>query len=69
MRPPDDNSDVDADTLTGEVGSEGGSPGDVEVVRRREPSAGTEATETWRPWRDDTDTIARDETGAGRRSP
>ena len=67
MRPPDDKTD--ANTPTGEVGSEGGSPGDVEVVRRHEPSAGTEATETWRPWRDEADTIARDETGLGQRSP
>ena len=69
MRPTDDNTDVDASTATGEVGSEGGSPGDVEPVRRREPSAGTEASETWRQWRDEADTIARDETGVGRRSP
>jgi hypothetical protein len=69
MRPPEDKAGVDTDTPTAEVGSEGGSPGDIEVVRRREPCAGTEATETWRPWRDDVETIARDETGVGRRSP
>lgn len=69
MRPPDDNADVDANTPTSEVGSEGGSPGDIEVVHRREPSAGTEASETWRSWRDEVDTIARDESGVRRRSP
>jgi len=69
MRPSDDKADVDTSTATGEVGSEGGSPGDVEVVSRREPCAGTEATETWRPWRDEVETVARDETGVGRRSP
>jgi hypothetical protein len=41
----------------------------VDVVRRRVPAAGTEATETWVPERDDPETIARDETGKGRRSP
>ena len=57
------------ETPTGEVGSEGGSPGDVEVERRRGPGVGTEATETWRPWNDESETVARDETGKGRRSP
>src|SRR3954470_13900335 len=53
MRPDDRNDDIAADQPTGEVGSEGGSPGDVEVERPLDPGVGTEASETWRPWRDD----------------
>jgi hypothetical protein len=70
MRPPTDrDTGVRRQAPTGEVGSEGGSPGDVDVARRRVPAAGTEATETWVPERDDAETIAHDETGKGRRSP
>jgi hypothetical protein len=72
MHPQSDKRDSDAaevGTTHADVGSEGGSPGNVEIVRHRAPGAGTEATETWRPWSDHTDTIARDETGKGRRSP
>jgi hypothetical protein len=69
MRPPDDSADAATDRPTGEVGSEGGSPGDVEVERAREPGVGAEASETWRPSDDEVHTIARDETGIGRRSP
>jgi hypothetical protein len=32
---------------TAEVGSEGGSPGDVEVERPRTAGTGSESTETW----------------------
>jgi len=68
MRPTDDTAD--ADLTTGDVGSEGGSPGDVEVAREPIPGTGAEAGETWRPTRpDDEKTIVHDETGAGRRSP
>jgi hypothetical protein len=67
MRRPDDTADQNV--TTGEVASEGGSPGDVEVTREPVPATGSEAGETWRPEQHDTDTIARDETGEGRRSP
>jgi hypothetical protein len=62
--------DVDLDRLrpTSEVGGEGGSPGDVEVGQT-EQGTGAEADETWRPADRDKTTIARDETGPGRRSP
>jgi len=70
MRPPTDrDAETRREAPSGEVGSEGGSPGDVDVARRRVPATGAEATETWVPDRDDTETIARDETGKGRRSP
>jgi hypothetical protein len=70
MRPPTNrDGDIRREAPSREVGSEGGSPGDVEVARRRVPVSGTEATETWVPERDDTETIAHDETGKGRRSP
>jgi len=72
MRPADEHADVEIDQTRSDVGSEGGSPGDVEMRRRRGPGAGTEATETWRPWNphdDSGEPIARDETGRGRRSP
>ena len=55
-------------TPTTEVGSEGGSPGDVEVVRRNVPGKGSEAGDTYRPVHEETETIDRD-TGEGRRSP
>jgi hypothetical protein len=56
--------------VTADVGSEGGTPGDVEVVRSHDPATGSEAGETWRrPADEKTETIVRDETGEGRRSP
>jgi hypothetical protein len=56
--------------VTSEVGSEGGSPGDVELVREDELGVGSEAGETRRPAETTkTTTIRRDETGEGRRSP
>ena len=67
MRPTDDTADVDV--TTSDVGSEGGSPGDVEIARDRAPATGSEAGETLRPAAPDSDTIVRDETGEGRRSP
>jgi len=69
MRPAGDTPDVHSDTTNADVGSEGGSPGDVELTRANEPAAGSEAGETWRPTGGKVDTVRRDETGEGRRSP
>jgi hypothetical protein len=55
--------------VTPEVGDEGGSPGDVEVVVDRDPGPGSEAGETWQPRKKDRDVVVRDETGVGKRSP
>ncbi|HXI31232.1 MAG TPA: hypothetical protein VNG89_22495 [Vicinamibacterales bacterium] len=69
MRPSDDKIDVEVDTTLADVGSEGGSPGDVEVAREHGPATGSEADETWRPTDTEVEAIPRDETGKGRRSP
>ena len=69
MRPPVDKSDVDVDATRADVGSEGGSPGDVELAREHGPATGSEAGETWRPTDDTVEPIRRDESGEGRRSP
>ncbi len=65
--------DVDVDTpeaqATGEVASEGGSSGDVEVGVDEQPGRGSEATETRRPSERRPTEVVRDETGEGRRSP
>jgi hypothetical protein len=61
-------ADSDA-AATGEVGSEGGSPGDVEIDRQRGPSTGSEAGETSRPSAPRIGETDRSETGKGRRSP
>jgi hypothetical protein len=53
--------------VTPEVGDEGGSPGDVEIVIDRDSATGSEATETHRPAREDRKPIDRDK--VGRRSP
>jgi hypothetical protein len=67
MRPTDDATDTD---VTADVGSEGGSPGDVEVARDSGPLTGGEAGETSQPrGGDESKTTVRDETGQGRRSP
>lgn len=65
-----DNRDIETDSEreTAEVGSEGGSPGDVEMGVD-EIGAGSEASETWRPAKRTRRDIVRDETGQGRRSP
>jgi len=60
----DDHVDV-----TNEVGSEGGSPGDVEVGENANPAGGSEADETWNPTKHDRKEIALDEKGRGRRTP
>jgi hypothetical protein len=67
MRPTTDTADVDL--TKADVGSEGGSPGDVEVARDPGPATGSEAGETWRPSTDNVKTVVRDESGEGRRSP
>lgn len=36
-------------SVTGEVGSEGGTPGDVELASDSAPGVGSEAGETWQP--------------------
>jgi hypothetical protein len=69
VRPPDDKVDVHVDTTQADVGSEGGSPGDVELAREHGPATGAEADETWRPTHEKVEPIVRDETGVGRRSP
>jgi hypothetical protein len=69
MRPPDDKIDVEVDATQADVGSEGGSPGDVELAREHGPGTGSEAGETWRPTDNQVEPIRRDDTGEGRRSP
>ena len=62
----DEEEEVDESDPTAEVGSEGGSPGEVfERGRSRgTPGGGSEATETWRPGeRDDMIVNRRDEAG------
>jgi hypothetical protein len=65
----EERSDADRSRVTSEVGSEGGSPGDVEVGVDRDPATGSEAGETWRPTTHEVKHIEHDETGEGRRSP
>jgi hypothetical protein len=55
--------------VTREVGSEGGSAGEVEVADDRYPAAGTEGTETVQPTKNDLVETAHDETEEGRRTP
>jgi hypothetical protein len=57
----EDEDQYEADEgLTGEVGSEGGSPGETVITRRRgEQVRGSEAGETWNPEQDDTKTVER----------
>jgi hypothetical protein len=62
--PVADNADV-----TREVGDEGGGPGDVEIESDHDAATGSEAGEAWRPTGRKIDSIVRDETGVGRRSP
>jgi hypothetical protein len=69
VRPSGDKIVVETDATTADVGSEGGSPGDVELGREHGPGTGSESGETWRPTDTKVDPIRRDETGKGRRSP
>lgn len=57
----EDEEQYDADErLTGEVGSEGGSPGETVVTRRpSEQVRGSEAGETWSPSQDETKAVER----------
>ena len=57
------------ETATREVGSEGGSDGELEIGRTGTPGVGGEAGETWSPAQQDTTEIRRDETGDGKRTP
>jgi hypothetical protein len=66
-RLPDDAGE--SETVTSEVGDEGGSPGDVELDIDRLPARGREGAETVQPARQRRETTVRDETGVGRRSP
>jgi hypothetical protein len=61
--------DPDLTDATSEVGSEGGTPGDMEIGTDQHPGTGSEAGETWRPTDKRVRKIVRDETGEGRRSP
>jgi hypothetical protein len=54
---------------TDEVGSEGGTFGDVEIEVDPDHGAGSEAGETWQPKNTRRAKIVRDESGRGRRSP
>ena len=65
----DDDIEKDRTVVTPEVGEEGGTSGDVELAIDQAPATGSEAGETWRPTERTVDKVARDETGAGRRSP
>jgi hypothetical protein len=61
-----EDEDEPQSTVTEEVGSEGGSPGDLELERQRIPLRGSEATETAQSV-ERVREIRRDETGRGRR--
>jgi hypothetical protein len=67
----EDSTDVDPDATdsSAEVGSEGGSFGDVEIGVEQQPGMGSETGETWRPGDKRSTRVRRDETGRGRRSP
>ena len=70
-RNPGTDTDVDHRTPepTAEVGSEGGTPGDVEVAVDRVAGTGSEAQQTWPPDDERVDEGTRDETGEARRNP
>ena len=61
--------DLDSTDVTPEVGSEGGTPGDVEIGQHTTTGVGSEAGETWRPADKDRLDVVHDESGQGRRSP
>jgi hypothetical protein len=66
-----DDSAIERDRpdVTPEIGDEGGTPGDVEIDVEDGPATGSEARETWRPTERNVDTVVRDDSGEGRRSP
>ena len=63
------NVDAPPAEVTGEVGSEGGSFGNVETGIDEGAGTGSEGTETWRPGEKTVNAVVRDETGQGRRNP
>jgi hypothetical protein len=69
----EDEDQFDADErLTGEVGSEGGSPGETVTTRRRgEQVTGSEAGQTWNPEQDETRSVERvgEENAPRKRNP
>jgi hypothetical protein len=65
----DGELDADRAAATEEVGSEGGTFGDVEIGRDSGQGTGSEAGETWRPANKRPTRVVRDETGRGRRRP
>lgn len=69
MADRDPISELDKIRPSSEVGSEGGSPGDVEFDRQNEVGTGSEEGQTWQPAERDVAEVRRDETGVGRRSP
>ncbi|HZR23179.1 MAG TPA: hypothetical protein VFA59_06300 [Vicinamibacterales bacterium] len=62
-----DQEDLDLHDVTGEVASEGGSFGDLEIHRDKAPATGSEADELWRDVEIRHEPVNRDDTG--RRSP
>jgi hypothetical protein len=65
---PDESPQLDSEDVTGEVGSEGGSPGDLERAHSG-TGTGSEAGEQWRPADARTEDVTRDENPPGRRTP
>ena len=59
---------IDSEEPTGEVGSEGGSPGDIEQSHS-EIGTGSEAGELWRPAEVHHEEVSHVEKSPGRRSP
>jgi len=66
---PDDRRLLDNEEVTREVGTEGGSPGDLEIATDRLPATGSEATESVHVEKENRRVVVHDETGIGRRSP
>jgi hypothetical protein len=66
--PTSDRDTLSSTDVTREVGSEGGSPGDVELDTEFSTGTGSEAGETLQPTATRIRPIVRDETGVGRRS-
>ncbi|MBS1820066.1 MAG: hypothetical protein JSU08_19195 [Acidobacteria bacterium] len=64
----DTSPQLDSMNTTAEVGSEGGTPGDLERAHS-EVGTGSEATELWRPAERRNEELPRDETPPGRRTP